>query len=168
MKYLSVVGKGFHTEEKVVGLYPNGEWIMLWGARGAFWGGLWGLFMTLPVIGHVIVLGYLATMAVSAVESAIVIGGTSALGAALYGLGIPPESVIQYEYSIKNDCFLVMAHGSADEMVRAREILNATKPSRLDLHTNANTENRTDNVVMRVSDIPERRQGAESDIPWGI
>jgi len=80
MKNLSVVGKGYHSEEKVVGFYNIGDRIKFWGTRGAFWGGLWGLFlgglfMTIPVVGHVMVLGYLAAAAASAVESAIMVGG---------------------------------------------------------------------------------------------
>ena len=80
MKNLSVVGKGYHTEEKVVGFYNVGDRVKFWGKLGAFWGGLWGLFfgglfMAIPVVGHVIVLGYLAAMAVSAVESAVVVAG---------------------------------------------------------------------------------------------
>ena len=61
MKNLSVVGKGYQTDEKVVGFYNEGDRIKFWGKRGAFWGGLWGmffggLFLTIPVVGHVIVL----------------------------------------------------------------------------------------------------------------
>src|SRR5271170_4499135 len=72
MKNLSVVGKGYHTEEKVIGFYNIGNRIKFWGGRGAFWGGLWGLFygglfLTIPVIGHVVVLGYLAATIISAV-----------------------------------------------------------------------------------------------------
>ena len=126
MKNLSVVGKGYHTDEKVVGFYNEGDRIKFWGTRGAFWGGLWGwffggLFMTIPVVGHVVVLGYLATMAISAVETAIVIGGLSALGAALYSIGVPKDSVIQYEAALKADNFLVMAHGPAEEIARAKQ-----------------------------------------------
>ena len=44
MKNLSVVGKGYHTDEKVVGFYNTGDRIKFWGTRGAFWGGFWGLF----------------------------------------------------------------------------------------------------------------------------
>jgi heat induced stress protein YflT len=139
MKHLSVVGKGYHTEEKVVGFYNIGDRIKFWGKRGAFWGGLWGLFfgglfMAIPVVGHVIVLGYLAAMAVSAVESAVVVGGLSALGAALYSIGVPKDSVIQYEAAVKADGFLVMAHGTAAEMARAKAILGTVNPSRLDVH----------------------------------
>ena len=139
MKNLSVVGKGYHTEEKVIGFYNAGDRIKFWGVRGAFWGGLWGLFfgglfMTVPVVGPVIVLGYLATMVFSAVESAVVVGGLSALGAALYSIGVPKNSMIQYEADIKADGFLVMAHGTADEVARAKGILGTTGPSRLDVH----------------------------------
>ena len=139
MKTLSVIGKGYHTEEKVVGFYNVGDRVKFWGKRGAFWGGLWGvffggLFMTVPVVGHVVVLGYLAALAFSAVESAVVVGGLSALGAALYSIGVPKDSVIQYEAAIKADDFLVMAHGPADEVARAKDILSTVNPTRLDVH----------------------------------
>lgn len=142
MKNLSVVGKGYHIDEKVVGFYNTGDRIKFWGLRGAFWGGLWGLFfgglfMTIPVVGHVVVLGYLATVAFTAIENALVVGGLSALGAALYSIGVPKDSVIQYETALKADDFLVMAHGTAEEMARAKTILAATKPSRLDVHAGA-------------------------------
>jgi hypothetical protein len=139
MKTLSVVGKGYHTDEKVVGFYNIGDRVKFWGTRGAFWGGLWGLFfgglfLTVPVVGPVIVLGYLAAAAISAVEGAVVVGGLSALGAALYSIGVPKDSVIQYEAALKADSFLVMAHGTPEEMARAKAILGTANPSRLDAH----------------------------------
>src|ERR1700690_3690983 len=128
MKRLSVVGKGYHTDEKVVGFYNIGDRVKFWGTRGAFWGGFWGLFfgglfMTIPIVGHVIVPGYLAAMAISAIESAVVVGGLSALGAALYSIGVPKDSVLQYETAVKTDNFLVMAHGATAEIARAKAIL---------------------------------------------
>lgn len=140
MNRLSVVGKGYHTEEKVVGFYNAGERIKFWGSRGAFWGGLWGLFfgglfLTIPVVGHVIVLGYLAATIFSAIEGAVVTGGLTALGAALYSIGIPKDSVLQYETAIKADGFLVMAHGTAADVARAKDILGAMNPSSLVVHT---------------------------------
>ena len=142
MKNLSVVGKGYHTEEKVVGFYSAGDRVKFWGTRGVFWGGLWGLFfgglfLTVPVVGHVVVLGYLAAVAIGAVENAAVVGGLSAIGAALYSLGVPKDSVIQYEAAVKADGFLVMAHGPAAEMARAKEVLRTANPSSLDLHAGA-------------------------------
>jgi len=139
MQNISVVGKGYQTEEKVVGFYNSGDRIKFWGARGAFWGGLWGmffggLFLTIPVFGHVVVLGYLATMVIAGLENAIMVGGLSALGAALYGIGIPKDSVIKYETALKADSFLVMAHGTAEEMARAKDVLGTANPSSLDHH----------------------------------
>ena len=72
--------------------------------------------MAVPVVGHVVV------------------GGLSALGAALCSIGIPKDSVIQYETALKADSFLVMARGTAEEMARAKAILGTANPSRLDLH----------------------------------
>jgi hypothetical protein len=138
MKNLSLVGKGYHSDEKVVGFYNSGDRIKFWGSRGAFWGGFWGLFfggmfLTIPVVGHVIVLGYLAMAGVSALEGAVVVGGLSALGAALYGIGIPKDSVIQYETDMAADRFLVMAHGTDEEVQRAKKILDAVNPTRVDV-----------------------------------
>ena len=90
--------------------------------------------MVVPVIGHVVVLGYLAAMVVSALEGAVVVGGLSALGAALYGSGIPRDSVLAYETAVKADGFLVTAHGPAEEMARAKAILTTLSPSRVDQH----------------------------------
>ncbi|MFZ0210804.1 MAG: general stress protein [Roseiarcus sp.] len=145
MKHLSVVGKGYHSEEKVVGFYNTGDRIKFWGSRGAFWGGFWGLFfgglfMTIPIVGHVVVLGYLATVLAAGLENAVLVGGLSALGAALYSLGIPKDSVLQYESDLKADGFIVMARGSAEEAERAKTVLAKSNPSRLDVHHTSEPE----------------------------
>jgi hypothetical protein len=139
MKNLSVIGKGYHTEENVVGFYNIGDRVKFWGSRGAFWGGLWGLFfggmfLFIPVVGHVVVLGYLAATAIAAGEGALIGGGLGVLGSALYSIGVPKDSVITYETALKADSFLVMAHGTPDEIARAKGILETAKPSRVDVH----------------------------------
>ena len=63
IKHLSVIGKGYHTDEKVEGFYNAGDRVKFWGSRGAYWGALWGwligaLFITIPGAGGVVVLGY--------------------------------------------------------------------------------------------------------------
>jgi hypothetical protein len=152
MKNLSVVGKGYHTDEKVVGFYNVGDRIKFWGTRGAFWGGFWGmffggLFMTIPFVGHVVVLGYLATIAIAGIENAVVVGGLSALGAALYSIGIPKDSVLRYETALKADDFLVMAHGTPEEMARAKSILGKAHPSRIDVHAGVAAPPAADHLV---------------------
>lgn len=144
MKHFSIIGKGYHTEEKVIGFFNTGDRMKLWGKHGAFWGGLWGLFFggilfTIPFVGHVVVLGHLAAMVLSAIEGAVVVGGLSVLGAALYSIGIPENTVLQYEQALKADSFLVVAQGTPDEMARAKAILADQKPAQLDVHENVKT-----------------------------
>ena len=128
----------------MVGFYNTGDRVKFWGSRGAFWGGLWGLFfggvfLTIPLTGPVIVLGYAAAAAVSAIEGAVVVGGLSALGGALAGIGIPRDSVLQYETAIAADGFLVMAHGATGEMAQAEYALKGLHPSHLELHQGGQT-----------------------------
>lgn len=139
MKKLSIVGKDYHTEEQVIGYYNTGERVKFWGKLGAFWGGLWGFlfgaaFMFIPVLGHIIVLGPLASAIVGALEGAAVTGGVSALVAALVSLGIPKDSALHYETLLKTDKFLLVAHGTGEEVARAQEILEATGPAEIGTH----------------------------------
>ena len=136
---LSIVGKDYHTDEHVVGYYNAGDRMKYWGKTGAFWGGLWGLlfgsaFFAIPGIGPVLVAGPLVAWIVGALEGAAVFGGLSAIGAGLYSLGIPKDSVIQYEAAIKTDKFLLMVHGTAAEVDKARDIIESTRPVTVTLH----------------------------------
>ena len=139
MKQLSVVGKGYHTDEKVLGFYNTGDRVKFWGKYGAFWGGLWGIlaggvYVAMPAAAGVMVIGYLAAGVISAIEGAAIVGGLSALGAALYSVGIQKDSIVAYETAIEADGFLVMAKGSADDLARAKAALSSFNPSRIDAH----------------------------------
>ena len=139
MKDLSVVGKGSHVEDHPVGFYNIGDRVRFWGKRGVVWGGLWGmffggLFMTIPVVGSVIILGYLAVIVAASIEGAVTVGGLSALAGALSKIGLPHDRVVQYESVVEADNFLVMAHGTSDEMDRARTVLAKFSPASLDVH----------------------------------
>jgi uncharacterized membrane protein len=130
MKKLSIVGKDYHTEEQVVGYYQAGDRMKSWGKMGAFWGGLWGIlfgaaFFWIPGIGPLVVAGPLVSAIIGGLEGAVAVGGLTALGAGLYSLGIPEDSIINYETSIKSDKFLLVVHGSGDELAKAKDILKS-------------------------------------------
>jgi hypothetical protein len=130
MKKLSIVGKDYHTEEHVVGYYQTGDRMKYWGKLGAFWGGLWGIlfgaaFFWIPGIGPLVVAGPLVTAIIGGLEGAVAIGGLTALGAGLYSIGIPKDSILNYESSIKSDKFLLVVHGSGDDLAKARDILKS-------------------------------------------
>jgi uncharacterized membrane protein len=139
MTKLSIVGKDYHTEEHVVGYYNTGDRMKRWGKSGAFWGGIWGLlfgsaFFAIPGIGPVLVAGPLVAWIVGALEGAVVVGGLSAIGAGLYGIGVPKDSIVQYESAIKSDKFLLLAHGTVDEVDRAKGIMRTARPVDVTVH----------------------------------
>lgn len=139
MKKLSIVGKDYHTEEHVIGFYNAGDRMKFWGKRGAFWGTFWGMLFGsalffVPGVGHLVVLGPLVGWVVAALGEGAVVGGLTALGAGLYGIGIPKDSILKYETALKADRFVVVAHGTADDVSTAKRILEGTGPMSLDEH----------------------------------
>ncbi len=132
VKKLSLIGKGYHSEEHPLGFYTVGDKIKTWGGMGAFWGGIWGLLLGpalffLPGIGLVAMAGPVVTALVGAFEGAVVVGGLSALGAALTQIGVPKDQVIKYETALKVDKFILMVHGSAEEAEKVRTVLASSK-----------------------------------------
>jgi uncharacterized membrane protein len=125
MHTLSIVGKDSHTDEHVVGYYNTGDRMKYWGKTGAFWGGFWGLlfgsaFFAIPGLGPMLVAGPVVAWIVGALEGAVAVGGLSAIGAGLYGMGIPKDSIVKYETALKTDKFLLMVHGTAAKSKKRR------------------------------------------------
>jgi hypothetical protein len=144
MKKLSIVGRDYHTDEHVVGYYNAGDRMKYWGKLGAFWGGFWGLlfgsaFFWVPGIGQILVAGPLVAWIVGALEGAVLVGGLSAIGAGLYSLGIPKDSIVRYETAIKTGKYILIAHGTAEEAARGRGIINRTNPEALEEHQPSRT-----------------------------
>ena len=139
MTQLSVIGRGYHTEDKVIGFYNSLGRIQFWGRYGAFWGALWGLFsggifITIPAIGPIVALGAISSVILSSLEGALIGGGLSALGAALFSIGVPKDSIIEYERTLAADGFLVSVLGSSGDVARARSILKSCPTNFVDIH----------------------------------
>jgi hypothetical protein len=106
---------------------------------GAFWGWIWGLLFgsalfVIPGVGPLLVAGPLVGWIVAALEGAVVVGSLSAIGGGLVSLGIPKDSILQYETALKTDKYVLIAHGSLEEVDRAKDILSGTEPEILDQH----------------------------------
>jgi hypothetical protein len=128
IKKLSIVGKGYRSEEHPLGFFTAGDRIKVWGGTGAFWGSLWGMlagaaFFWIPGIGALGVAGPFAHVLIGALEGAAVVGGVGALGGALASMGVPKDSIVKYEREVKADKYLLIVHGTPDEQRRARDIL---------------------------------------------
>jgi uncharacterized membrane protein len=128
MQQLSIVGKDYHTDENVVGYYNVGDRMKKWGGIGAFWGSVWGVlfgsaFFIIPGVGPLLIAGPFVAALVGALEGAVAMGGLSALGAALGSIGIPKDSIVEYETEIKAGKFMLLAHGTEAEVEEARDVL---------------------------------------------
>ena len=139
MKKLSIVGRDYHTDENVVGYYTTGDRMKYWGGVGAFWGWIWGLFFgsalfMIPGVGPLLMAGPVVGWLLGALGEAVLVGGLSALGAGLYSQGIPKNSVLKYETAIKSGKFVIIAHGTALDATRARNIISGTNPETVEHH----------------------------------
>lgn len=139
MKKLSVVGKGYHTEENVVGYYNIGDRMATWGKFGLFWGSIWGLvfgsaLFIIPGLGPVMVGGPLVSWILGVLETAVVTGGLTALGGALSGIGIPKDSILRYETALKASKFILVVNGSAQEAAAAKRTLMRNKAEEATVH----------------------------------
>jgi len=145
MRNLSIAGKDYHADEQVAGYYTMGDRMKYWGKKGAFRGAVGGVlfgaaFFAVPGIGPIVVAGPLVTWIISGLQGAVVVGGLSAVGAGLAGIGIPQESVLRYEMALKTDKFLLLAHGTAGEVARAQDIIGATRPCEMNVHSSEETQ----------------------------
>jgi hypothetical protein len=128
MKKLSLIGKGYHTEEHPIGFYTAGNRIKTWGSTGAFWGGVWGLLFApavffLPGVGLVALVGPIVAALISALEGAVMVGGVSAIGAALTTVGVSKPDAVRYDRALKSDNFVLLVHGSIEETAQVDRLL---------------------------------------------
>jgi hypothetical protein len=128
MRQLSIVGKGYHTNEQVIGFYTRGERLKTWGGIGAFWGGMWGLlvgaaFIWVPGVGPLAVAGPLAQVLFSTLQGAAIVGGAGLIAGALSSIGVPNDEALKYQTDVAADRFLLVSHGNVEQVSHARELL---------------------------------------------
>ena len=130
MASISVLGKGITEERHVIGFETPHKRTARWAEWGGLWGWIFGAFIFVPGVGHVAIGGYLLFMLLTAGVGAA--GG--ALGATLTSAGIPEDGVPIYLADLRSDRFLVIAHGTPEDVERARHLLAQTTHHRLDHH----------------------------------
>src|ERR1700733_4567129 len=142
VKSLSIAAKGAHTDEQVVGYYNIGDRMKRWGSIGAFWGGFWGLLFgsalfPVPGLEPILVAGPVVALIIAGLEGAVVVGGVSALGACLIGIGIPIDSVLKYEVALKTDKFQLIVRDTPDAVDKARDIIAGMTHNSYGVHNEA-------------------------------
>jgi hypothetical protein len=132
MGRLSVAGAANGASKHTVGCYDTGEGLKYSGKSGVLWrqiaapltgsGAFWSLEG-----GLLLVMGPLVKAIVAGQETSSSVPGTSDFGAGLWGIGIPPDSIAQYEVALRNKQFLLFVDGAVDDIERAHYALTDTR-----------------------------------------
>ena len=139
IKQVSIVAKDLESESEVHG-YVNACDIAKDGAgTGAWLGGFFGLlvgvaFLWVPGFGPLLVAGPLSAAFLGGVEGALAGAAGGGLLGALIGWGVSRQHILKYEEHVKGGKYLVIVHGSLEQMERARGILQTTEPEELNVH----------------------------------
>jgi hypothetical protein len=88
----------------------------------------------IPGLGPILVAGPLVAWIVAGLEGAVEVGALGALGAGLFSIGIPKNSIVKYETALKTDQFVLVAHGTAAEVAKAKDIIETTHPANYAVH----------------------------------
>lgn len=131
LQQMSLVGKVYYSDAHPFGFYTTGDHIKSWGGTGTFWGGIGAVLLMpavffLPGLGIMVMAGPAVAALVGVLESALVVEGVSALGAALIKLGLPMDQVLKYEKSLKAGKYILMVHGGAEQLLKARAALSSS------------------------------------------
>lgn len=138
MKGVSVIGPDVPGDRDVVGCYQAGGRSKYRGPLGAFWESLWELldgsgFFWMPDFGWILVAGPVTRWVVASLDNSAIFSGLTAVGSAMYGVGIPLDDIVRYEASLKAGRLLLIVHGSATGVDNARQFLYQEQRAR-DLH----------------------------------
>lgn len=139
MRRVSIIGKELKRVEDLQGYYTWKDSAKSGAGIGGFWGSLFGIligvgFVALPGVGGIFVAGSLAAIVLGGVEGAVFGSAAGGLFGALLGLGIGKAQVLKYQQSLQAGKFLVVAHGTAEEVTRATEILEGVEAISVEMH----------------------------------
>ena len=140
MDLLSFVGRD--TWKDMVGSRNAGARFSYHGKLGPFWERLWSILHGWGVFwffddGPVLVAGPLVRTIIATQEESSGDGHASGFEAALTGIGIPQDSLVQYEKALLNNQILVFVQGTLTEISQAQDILNETKAINHTIHHNS-------------------------------
>src|SRR5579872_1937593 len=123
--HISIVGQDMQVRENVEGFITTKDVVRSEAGFGAWAGGLFGLlagaaFLWVPAFGPLFILGPLAGAAVGALEG----GAVGGLLGAILGKQVEKERIPKIEAALKAGKFLVLVHGSQQELETARRVMN--------------------------------------------
>lgn len=145
IKQVSVVTRDMESRKEVHGFVTSGDMAKSGAGTGAWVGGLFGLligaaFIWVPGFGPLFVAGPLAAALLGGLEGAIAGATGGGVLGALLGWGVSKQQIIKYEERLQAGNYLLIAHGTADEIKQARLILQDTHPVEVNVHMGTEKE----------------------------
>ncbi len=143
VKQISIVAQDLESEKQVHGFVTAGDVAKSGAGTGALVGGLFGLligaaFIWVPGFGPLLVAGPFAAMLLGGIEGALAGAAGGGVLGALVGWGVSKDHILKYEEKLRGGKYLLIAHGTTEQVGRARSILQTTGADELDLHTGTN------------------------------
>lgn len=140
MDLLSFVGRDYWKD--MIGSRNTGGRFQYRGNLGPFWERLWSILRGWGVFwffenGPVLVAGPLVRTIIATQEEGRGDRQSSGFEGALSGIGIPQESLVQYEKALMNNQILVFIQGTLNEINHAQAILEETKAINHTIHHNS-------------------------------
>lgn len=134
---LSFVGRDYWKD--MIGSRNVGERFLYRGNLGPFWERLWSSLRGWGVFwffenGPVLVAGPLVRSIIATQEEGHGAPHASGFEAGLSGIGIPHESLVEYERALMKDQILVFVQGTLHEINRAQAVLNETRAINHTIH----------------------------------
>lgn len=136
---VSIVGRNFHTVDAVVGYSTAGDAVRPCGRLGPFWGDLLTSFSEfalywVPDLGPLVMAGELMSRVQQASDENVIVYGLTALGIALYSMGVPEYGALGCEDAIRQDKFILVVRGRAHDLKRARGALVLSDAESIEIH----------------------------------
>jgi len=135
LKTVSIVGNGntafdSSAENRHLGIYVLDEMIQLQSKKGGLWEDMWlkfsdRLLFLLPNFGALVAMGPIVRMMVETYDDLDIRSNLSVLGAALLGMGVPRDSIKQYEEELKAGKFFLMVNAVRSEVEHCSHILHS-------------------------------------------
>ena len=139
-KQVSFISQQLHNDNQVHGFITTHDDHIKGGTiTGAWVGGIFGLvtgiaFLAVPGFGPILAAGHLASVLLGSVEGAAIGAAGGGFLAALTNCGVAEHHLQPYEELLKSEKCMVIAHGSAEEVTLAYNVLKDTGASDLQLH----------------------------------
>ena len=142
IQHVSIIAKDLGTEKKIHGFITPCDVARSSARTGAWVGGIFGMLLGaavvwIPGLGPLVVAGSLTSALLGGLEGAVAGAAMTGVFGWLASLGISKQHILKYEESVRAGKYLVIAHGTPQEVEKARGILAATGPAQLDLHAQA-------------------------------